>query len=193
MDRRDVGGRLIYLPSDPGPVLAESFLKDVLAGWRRAQLTQNFRAGTADRRIKLIHRMVDFVGSQPSQWSRMVPMNSSHICAGCGTFPTQRFVPISPTSGCFWRTPQTLSTSRTRTAGGCSGPCFAGDHRLHLAFRHELEPNARPSWKRRKDPDRSATDWHLRRADGRDLRGSGLPVNFCNSDTCHYGSQGARL
>lgn len=69
MDRRDVGGRLIYLPAESGSAVSESFLDDVLGGWRRAQITQNFRASTADRRIKLIHRMVDFVGSPPWQWT----------------------------------------------------------------------------------------------------------------------------
>ncbi|MBY3985316.1 site-specific integrase [Rhodococcus fascians] len=68
VDRRDVGGRLIYLPADSS-ASSETFLDDVLVGWRRAQITQNFRASTADRRIKLIHRMADFVGSPPWQWS----------------------------------------------------------------------------------------------------------------------------
>ncbi|GAA4684611.1 tyrosine-type recombinase/integrase [Gordonia humi] len=69
MAERDIGGRLIYLPAGEAGPDSESFLRDVLEGWRRAQLAQNFRPTTADRRIKLIQRMADFVGSPPWQWS----------------------------------------------------------------------------------------------------------------------------
>lgn len=38
VDRREVGGRLIYLPADSS-ASSEAFLDDVLVGWRRAQIT----------------------------------------------------------------------------------------------------------------------------------------------------------
>lgn len=41
----------------------DAFLSDVLTGWRRAQLAQNFSPDTARRRVASVLRMGDFVDS----------------------------------------------------------------------------------------------------------------------------------
>lgn len=47
----------------------DAFLSDVLTGWRRAQLAQNFSADTVRRRVASVMRMGDFAGSYPWQWT----------------------------------------------------------------------------------------------------------------------------
>ena len=47
----------------------DAFLGDVLTGWRRAQLAQNFSPDTVRRRVASVLRMGDFVGSYPWQWT----------------------------------------------------------------------------------------------------------------------------
>lgn len=62
-------GQLVYLPAGvAGPDL-DAFLGDVLTGWRRAQLAQNFSPNTARRRVASVLRMGDFVGSYLWQWT----------------------------------------------------------------------------------------------------------------------------
>ncbi len=88
-------GQLVYLPAGvrarPGCVPG-----DVLTGWRRAQLAQNFSPDTARRRVASVLRMGDFVGSYPWQWTRLMPMISSVIFAVCVTWPIPRCVLIRP-------------------------------------------------------------------------------------------------
>ena len=62
-------GRLVYLPAGSAGPDPEAFLGDVLAGWRRAQLAQNFTADTVRRRAASVRQMVEFVGRYPWQWS----------------------------------------------------------------------------------------------------------------------------
>ena len=69
MDRRSLGGRLIYLPTESAGADPEAFLRDVLSGWRKAQLAQGFKSDGADRRERLIFRVMDFIGAPPWQWT----------------------------------------------------------------------------------------------------------------------------
>jgi hypothetical protein len=62
-------GRLVYLPTGVAGPDPDAFLSDVLTGWRRAQLAQNFSPDTVRRRIASVLRMGDFVGSYPWQWT----------------------------------------------------------------------------------------------------------------------------
>ena len=62
-------GRLAYLPAGVSGPDPDAFLSDVLTGWRRAQLAQNFATDTARRRVTSVLRMTDFVGSYPWQWT----------------------------------------------------------------------------------------------------------------------------
>jgi hypothetical protein len=62
-------GQLVYLPAGVAGPDPDAFLSDVLTGWRRAQLAQNFSPGTARRRVASVLRMGDFVGSYPWQWT----------------------------------------------------------------------------------------------------------------------------
>ena len=62
-------GRLVYLPAGSAGPDPEAFLGDVLTGWRRAQLAQNFTADTVRRRAASVRQMVEFVGRYPWQWS----------------------------------------------------------------------------------------------------------------------------
>ena len=62
-------GRLVYLPAGSAGPDPEAFLGDVLAGWRQAQLAQNFRSDTVRRRAASLRQMVEFVGRYPWQWS----------------------------------------------------------------------------------------------------------------------------
>jgi hypothetical protein len=62
-------GRLVYLPAGVAGPDPDAFLNDVLTGWRRAHLAQNFSSETVRRRIASVHRMADFVGSYPWQWT----------------------------------------------------------------------------------------------------------------------------
>lgn len=55
-------GRLVYLPAGVAGPDPDAFLSDVLTGWRRAQLAQNFSPDTARRRVASVLRMGDFVG-----------------------------------------------------------------------------------------------------------------------------------
>lgn len=56
-------GRLAYLPAGVSGADPDAFLSDVLTGWRRAHLAQNFSTGTARHRVASVLRMTDFVGS----------------------------------------------------------------------------------------------------------------------------------
>jgi len=58
-------GRLVYLPAGVAGPDPDAFLSDVLTGWRRAQLAQNFSPDTARRRVASVLRMAEFVGSYP--------------------------------------------------------------------------------------------------------------------------------
>lgn len=62
-------GQLVYLPAGVAGPDPDAFLSDVLTGWRRAQLAQNFSPDTARRRVASVLRMGDFVGSYPWQWT----------------------------------------------------------------------------------------------------------------------------
>ena len=62
-------GQLVYLPAGVAGPDPDAFLSDVLTGWRRAQLAQNFSPDTARRRVASVLRMSDFVGSYPWQWT----------------------------------------------------------------------------------------------------------------------------
>lgn len=62
-------GQLVYLPAGVAGPDPDVFLSDVLTGWRRAQLAQNFSPDTARRRVASVLRMGDFVGSYPWQWT----------------------------------------------------------------------------------------------------------------------------
>jgi hypothetical protein len=62
-------GQLVYLPAGVAGPDPDAFMSDVLTGWRRAQLAQNFSPDTARRRVASVLRMGDFVGSYPWQWT----------------------------------------------------------------------------------------------------------------------------
>jgi hypothetical protein len=62
-------GWLVYLPTGVAGPDPDAFLGDVLTGWRRAQLAQNYSPDTARRRVASVLRMGDFVGSYPWQWT----------------------------------------------------------------------------------------------------------------------------
>lgn len=62
-------GRLAYLSAGVAGPDPDAFLSDVLTGWRRAQLAQNFSPDTARRRVASVLRMGEFVGSYPWQWT----------------------------------------------------------------------------------------------------------------------------
>jgi hypothetical protein len=62
-------GRLVYLlagVADPDP---DAFLDDVLTGWRRVQLAQNFSPDTTRRRVASVCGWASFVGAYPWQWT----------------------------------------------------------------------------------------------------------------------------
>ena len=49
-------GQLVCLPAGVAGPDPDAFLSDVLTGWRRAQLAQNFSADTARRRVASVLR-----------------------------------------------------------------------------------------------------------------------------------------
>jgi integrase len=65
---RKMGG-LSFLPTLDRQPDQDAFLSEVLTGWKRAQLTQNFTPQTAKRRIASVMRLADFSGKYPWDWS----------------------------------------------------------------------------------------------------------------------------
>ncbi len=64
---RKMGG-LSFLPTPDRQPDSDAFLSEVLAGWRRSQITQNFAQQTAKRRIASVMRLADFSGKYPWEW-----------------------------------------------------------------------------------------------------------------------------
>ena len=61
-------GRLSCLPAAVARADPDEFLSDVLTGWKRQQLAQNFSVETAKRRTRSVMRMASFVGKHPWEW-----------------------------------------------------------------------------------------------------------------------------
>jgi len=61
-------GGLSFLPTPDRQPDSDAFLSEVLAGWRRSQITQNFAQQTAKRRIASVMRLADFSGKYPWEW-----------------------------------------------------------------------------------------------------------------------------
>lgn len=65
----DKMGGLSFLPlPDRGPD-RDAFLSEVLTGWKRQQLTQNFVERTIKRRLKSVLAFADFTGKFPWEWT----------------------------------------------------------------------------------------------------------------------------
>lgn len=61
-------GRVSYLPTAVAAADPDEFLSDVLTGWKRQQLAQNFSLETTKRRTRSVLRMASFVGKHPWEW-----------------------------------------------------------------------------------------------------------------------------
>lgn len=61
-------GGLSFLPTPDRQPDRDAFLSEVLTGWRRSQITQNFTQQTAKRRIASVMRLADFSGKYPWEW-----------------------------------------------------------------------------------------------------------------------------
>jgi len=61
-------GRLSWLPTPEVRADPDAFLGEVLTGWKRQQLANNFRVKTVQRRTAAVLRMASFVGSYPWEW-----------------------------------------------------------------------------------------------------------------------------
>ncbi len=64
----DGTGRVHWLPAAVAAADPDVFLDEVLAGWRRRHLAQNFALPTAQRRRRSVMRMASFTGKYPWQW-----------------------------------------------------------------------------------------------------------------------------
>jgi hypothetical protein len=89
-------GQVVYLPAGAGGPDPDAFLDDVLTGWRRAQLAQNFSHDTARRRVASVLRMGDFVGSYPWQWTVADADDFLVTCAVFAMSPIPRCAPTKP-------------------------------------------------------------------------------------------------
>ncbi|QDE34838.1 site-specific integrase [Microbacterium foliorum] len=65
---KDKLGQVTYLPTVVSAADPDEFLSEVLNGWKRQQLAQNFSLETAKRRTRSVMRMASFVGKHPWQW-----------------------------------------------------------------------------------------------------------------------------
>lgn len=61
-------GSLSFLPKPDRQPDGEGFFHEVLTGWKRSQLTQNFVETTIKRRISNVIRFADFTGKYPWEW-----------------------------------------------------------------------------------------------------------------------------
>lgn len=89
-------GQLVYLPAGVAGPDPDAFLSDVLTGWRRAQLAQNFSAGTARRRVASVLRMGNSWVLIRGSGRRPMPMISSVTCVVFVTSPIRRCAPTKP-------------------------------------------------------------------------------------------------
>jgi len=64
----DEFGRLSWLPTPQVRADPDAFLGEVLTGWKRQQLANNFGVKTVQRRTAAVLRMASFVGSYPWEW-----------------------------------------------------------------------------------------------------------------------------
>lgn len=64
----EVIGRLSWLPVPDVQADPDTFLSEVLTGWKRQQLTSGFKMPTVRRRCAAVLRMANFVGSYPWHW-----------------------------------------------------------------------------------------------------------------------------
>lgn len=62
-------GGLSFLPRPDREPDRDAFLGEVLTGWKRSQITQNFTPQTAKRRVASVMRLADFSGKYPWEWT----------------------------------------------------------------------------------------------------------------------------
>ncbi|WIE53189.1 phage integrase N-terminal SAM-like domain-containing protein [Curtobacterium sp. MCBD17_003] len=64
----EIGG-LSFLPLPDRQPDGDGFFTQVLTGWKRSQVAQNFTEGTIRRRLRTVQRFADFTGRYPWEWT----------------------------------------------------------------------------------------------------------------------------
>ena len=74
----DQFGGLAFLPLPNREPDRDAFLSEVLTGWKRSHLAQNFTLQTTKRRVASVMRLADFSGKYPWDWG---PIDADELFA----------------------------------------------------------------------------------------------------------------